>query len=64
MLSCEHDLFRFCLLLFYLLLPSMGWLCGVGVFRLIVLEDIEARASIIEDIEARASIIEDIEARA
>ena len=37
MLSCWHDLlFRFCLLLFYLFLPSMGWLCGVGVFGLIV----------------------------
>ena len=35
MLSCCHDmLFLFCLLLFYLL-PSMGWLCGVGVFGLI-----------------------------
>ena len=34
--SCWHDmLFLFCLLLFYLLLPSMGWLCGVGVFGLI-----------------------------
>ena len=32
-LSCWHDLlFLFCLLLFYLLLPSMGSLCGVGVF--------------------------------
>ena len=33
--SCWHDLlFLWCLLLFYLLLllPSMGWLCGVGVF--------------------------------
>ena len=27
--------FLFCLLLFYLLFPSMGWLCGVGVFGLI-----------------------------
>ena len=36
MLSCWQDLlFLFCLLLFYLLLPSMGWLCGVGVFELI-----------------------------
>ena len=36
MISCAHDLlFLFCLLLFYLLLPSMGWLCGVGVFGLI-----------------------------
>ena len=36
MLSCWHHLlFLFCLLLFYLLLPSMGWLCGVGVFGLI-----------------------------
>ena len=35
MLPCRHDLlFLFCLLLFYLL-PSMGWLCGVGVFGLI-----------------------------
>ena len=29
MLSCWHDLFLFCLLLFYLFLPSMVWLCGV-----------------------------------
>ena len=38
MLSCRHDLlFLWCLLLFYLLLlPSMGWFCGVGVFGLIV----------------------------
>ena len=36
MLSCWHDLlFLFCLLLFYLFLPSTGWLCGVGVFGLI-----------------------------
>ena len=36
MLSCCHDLlFLFCLLLFYLFLPSMGWLCGVGFFWLI-----------------------------
>ena len=36
MLSSWHDLlFLFCFLLFYLL-PSMGWLCGVGVFGLIV----------------------------
>ena len=36
MLSCWHDLlFLFCLLLFYLFLPSMGWLCGIGVFGLI-----------------------------
>ena len=36
MLSCWHDLlFLFCLLLFYLLLPSMGWMRGVGVFGLI-----------------------------
>ena len=36
MLSCWHNLFfLFRLLLFYLLLTSMGWLCGVGVFRLI-----------------------------
>ena len=27
--------FSYCLLLFYLFLPSMGWLCGVGVFGLI-----------------------------
>ena len=33
MLSSWHDLlFLFCLLLFYLFLPVMGWLCGVGVF--------------------------------
>ena len=36
MLSCWHDLlFLVCLLLFYLFLSSMGWLCGVGVFGLI-----------------------------
>ena len=36
MFSCWHDLlFLFCLLVFYLFLPSMGWLCGVGVFGLI-----------------------------
>ena len=36
MLSCWHDLlFLFYLLLFYLFLPSMGWLCGVRVFGLI-----------------------------
>ena len=36
MLSCWHDLlFRFCLLLFYNFLPSIGWLCGLGVFGLI-----------------------------
>ena len=36
MLSCWHDLLcLFCLLLFYLFLPSKGWLCGVGVFGLI-----------------------------
>ena len=36
MLSCWHDLlFLFCLLLFYLFLPSIRWLCGVGVFGLI-----------------------------
>ena len=35
MLSCRHDLLcLFCLLLFHLFLPSMGWLCGVGVFGL------------------------------
>ena len=35
-LSCWHDLlFLFCLLLFYLFLPSMGWLCWDGVFGLI-----------------------------
>ena len=35
-LSCWLDLlFLFYLLLFYLFLPSMGWLCGVGVFGLI-----------------------------
>ena len=34
--SCWHDLlFLFCLLLSYLFLPSMCWLCGVGVFGLI-----------------------------
>ena len=36
MLSCWHDLLFFCLLLFYLFLLSMGRLCGVGVFGLIV----------------------------
>ena len=36
MLSCWHDLlFLFRLLLFYLFLPSIGWLCGIGVFGLI-----------------------------
>ena len=36
MLSCWHDLlFLFSLLLFYLFLPSMGWLCVVVVFGLI-----------------------------
>ena len=36
MLSCRHDLlFLRCLLLFYLFLPSMGWLCVVWVFGLI-----------------------------
>ena len=36
MLCCWHDmLFLFCLLLFYICFPSMGWLCGVGVFGLI-----------------------------
>ena len=36
MLSCWHDLlFLWFLLLFYLVLLSMGWLCGVGVFGLI-----------------------------
>ena len=36
MLSCWHDLlFLFCLLLFYLFLPSIEWLRGVGVFGLI-----------------------------
>ena len=36
MLFFLHDLlFLFCLLLFYLFLPSTGWLCGVGVFGLI-----------------------------
>ena len=36
MLSFWHDLlFLVCLLLFYLFLPSMGWLCWVGVFGLI-----------------------------
>ena len=37
MLSSWHDLFLFWLLLFYVFLPSMGWLCGVWVFGLIVL---------------------------
>ena len=34
MLSCWHDLlFLFCLLLFYLFLPSLGWLCvGLGLW--------------------------------
>ena len=37
MLSCWHDLlFIFCCLLFYLFVVSTCWLCGVGVFRLIV----------------------------
>ena len=36
MLTCWHDLlFPFCLILFYLFLTYMGWLCGVGVFGLI-----------------------------
>ena len=36
MLSCCHDLlFLYCLLLFYLFLPSMYFLCEVGVFGLI-----------------------------
>ena len=36
MLSCRHDLlFLFCLLLFYIFLPSVGGLCCVGVFGLI-----------------------------
>ena len=36
LLSRWHDLLSlFCLLLFYLFLPSMGWLCGVGVLGLI-----------------------------
>ena len=36
MLSCWHDLlFLFWLLLIYLFIPSMGWLCGVGVSGLI-----------------------------
>ena len=36
MLSCWHDLlFLFCLLLFYLFLPSIGLLCLVGGFGLI-----------------------------
>ena len=42
MLSCWHDLlFLYCLLLFYLLLllPSMGWLCGVGFFGLTEFSD-------------------------
>ena len=37
MRSCLQDLLvLWCLLLFYLFLPSMGWLFGVGVFGLIV----------------------------
>ena len=37
MLSCWHGLlFLFCHLLFYLFFLPMGWLCGVGVFGLIV----------------------------
>ena len=37
MLSCWHDLlFLFCLLLFYIFLPSTGCLCGVWVSGLIV----------------------------
>ena len=36
MLSCRHDLiYLFSLLLFYLFLPFIGWLCGVMVFVLI-----------------------------
>ena len=36
MLFFSHDpLFLFCLLLFYIFLPSMGLLCGVGFFGLI-----------------------------
>ena len=36
MLFCWHDLlFPFCHQLFYLFLPSMGWMYGVGVFGLI-----------------------------
>ena len=38
MLSCWHDLlFLFCLILLYIFLTSMGWLCGVGIFGLIEL---------------------------
>ena len=35
MLSCSPNLLSFCLL-FSPILPSMGWLCGDGVFGLIV----------------------------
>ena len=36
MLSCWHDLLiLFCLRIFYLFLPPMGWLGGVGIFGLI-----------------------------
>ena len=36
MLSCWYDLlFLFCVLLFYIFLSSVGWLCGVMVFLLI-----------------------------
>ena len=36
MLSCWYDqLFLFCLLLFYIFIPSKGWLCGVRLFGLI-----------------------------
>ena len=36
MLSWWHNLLYLWCLLLYLLLPSIGWLCGVGVFGLIV----------------------------
>ena len=36
MLSCRHDLlFLFCLLRFYVFIPSICWLFGLGVFGLI-----------------------------
>ena len=35
MVSCWHDLLFFFILLFYIFLTSMGWLCGAGIFGLI-----------------------------
>ena len=35
MLSCWHDLLSFLSPTVLSFLPSMGWLCGVGVFGLI-----------------------------